>query len=108
MKKGLAAGDENLRGRTHYIEQIARAEHLAHRFEASLKFLEQFADNLSPKALLVRTASLARLGRLSNKETNKNRTSRIRINASRIDSEIERRQDLDFWVASLQMPGFST
>jgi hypothetical protein len=108
MKKGLAAGNDNLRGQTHYIEQIARAEHLAHRFEASLKFLEQFADNLSPKALLVRTASLARLGRLSNKETNKNRTSRIRINAIRIDSEIERRQDLDFWVESLQMAGFST
>jgi len=36
----------------------------------------------------------------------KNRAGRIRINDIRIDSPIERRQDLAFWAASLEMAEF--
>jgi hypothetical protein len=108
MKKGLTAGGESMHDRKYYIYKIARAEHLAHRFEASLQFLELHAENLSPSALLVRSASLARLGRLSDKEIEENGNSNTRINAIRIKSEIERRKDLDFWAASLQMAGFNT
>jgi hypothetical protein len=106
MKQGLDAGDKSLRDRQHYIYEIAKAEHLAHRFEASLAVLEQLADKLPQRASLVREASLARLGRLSKQAFERNRASPIHINDIRIDSEIEQREDLDFWAASLEMAGF--
>jgi hypothetical protein len=68
--------------------------------------LDELAEPLSQRAYLVRAASLARLGRLSNEEVEKNRTSEIRVNNIRIDSEIERREDLDFWATGLEMAGF--
>ena len=48
---------------------------------------------------------LRKNARLSNKEIKENGNSSTRINAIRIESEIERREDLDFWAASLQMAG---
>jgi len=106
MKIGLDAAKDNLRAREHYLVEIAKADHLARRFEVALADLEQLTGNLSPNAGLVRDASLARLSRLSQEAIEKNRASRIRINDIRIDSPIERRQDLDFWAASLERAGF--
>jgi hypothetical protein len=106
MRNGLDAGGDNLHHREHYIYEIAKAEHLTNRFEESLEVIKQLAGQLPQNASLVQAASLARLGRLSKEAIEKNRTSKIRINDIRIESEIERREDLDYWAASLKMAGF--
>jgi len=106
LRKGLNAAKEPFGHREYYLCGIAKAEYLAKRFEAALEVLDELAEPLSQRAYLVRAASLARLGRLSNEEVEKNRTSEIRVNDIRIDSEIERREDLDFWATGLEMAGF--
>jgi hypothetical protein len=106
MRKGLNAAQESFRDRDYYISEIAKSEYLAHRFEKALQVLEELKEPSSQQAYLVGAASLARLGRLSKEKIQENRASNVRVNDIRIDSQIERRETLDFWAEGLEMAGF--
>lgn len=90
----------------YYLMQIAFAEYLAGRFEKAIETLEGLEEPLTKPAALIHAASLARLKRLSESDMVRNKNSDVRVNEIRIDSDVERREDLDFWAEGLELAGF--
>lgn len=105
IRQGLGKTAKAL-DRPLFLAAVARAEHLARRFESALRALGEIEGPLPPDAVLAKAATLGRLGRISAAERATNERSDVSVDDIRIRSGLERRADLDFWAESLALAGY--
>lgn len=87
-----------------YKIELARAKYLAKDYHGALAVLEPL--EIQYEAKLVQDACLARLGKLPDEEREMNARSEVRVDAVRMRSSMEDRNQLDFWAEGLEMAGY--
>jgi hypothetical protein len=107
IKKMEMAIEENpgISNLKFYKIELARAKLISKDFAGAIKELDTIEIEYEPE-ILVRAAALARLGKLSEKEKQKNRSSGISLNKIRMWSLLENRKQLDYWIESLELAGY--
>jgi hypothetical protein len=107
LRDNLTGADTNYYGGDWWIHaELAQALYLSRRYEEALEVLSVLDKPLVEFAELVHAACLARLCRLTEAERQANAEKNVFVNDIRIQSELERRVDLDFFAEGLELAGY--